>query len=127
MKKYTLKGINNDVETCAQCGKTNLKRVAWVAPVDADGGEGEPMPVGVDCAGTLLGWDHNRARRAGAHLLENEKLYAKVLGFAERGTERAKIVDWCRRLHPGLFPNATVDHLVLTSAVEGTKVTYKVW
>lgn len=53
--KYRLLGVNDDANTCTQCGRTNLKRVAWLAPLDADGNEdGEAAAYGTDCAGRLL-------------------------------------------------------------------------
>ena len=53
--RFTLLGVNDDHDTCSLCGRTNLKRVAWLAPLDADGNEaGEAAPYGTDCAGALL-------------------------------------------------------------------------
>lgn len=53
--KFRLLGVNDDASTCTLCGRTNLKRVAWLAPLDADGNEdGEAMAYGTDCAGNLL-------------------------------------------------------------------------
>lgn len=51
---YILKGINDDQDTCSKCGKTGLKRVYWLAAVDADGVDHEPAPYGSDCAARLL-------------------------------------------------------------------------
>lgn len=55
MTKYALTGINNDEHTCTLCGKANLVRVAWLAPLDADGNvEAAPSHYGTDCAALLL-------------------------------------------------------------------------
>ncbi len=42
--------INSDLETCACCGKTNLKRVVWLAF-----GEAAPVAYGTNCAAKALG------------------------------------------------------------------------
>jgi hypothetical protein len=55
--KYAVKGINDDVDYCEVCGKRGLKRVVWLAELSKDGEElGDPMPVGTDCAGRMMGW-----------------------------------------------------------------------
>jgi hypothetical protein len=50
---YIIKGINDETSTCERCGKTNLKKVVWVAKV-VDGVEGDPIAVGTTCAARLL-------------------------------------------------------------------------
>ena len=50
MTTYTIKGINDEEDTCSCCGKTGLKRVVWLAAVSVDGEESEPMPLGTSCA-----------------------------------------------------------------------------
>lgn len=55
MKKYALKGINDDQTECAICGKTELRRVMWIVELDADGSEiGEPFHCGTTCGSKLL-------------------------------------------------------------------------
>jgi len=52
---YTLLGVNEDESTCSLCGRSGLKRVAWLAPLDEDGNiAGEAIAYGTDCAGKLL-------------------------------------------------------------------------
>lgn len=52
---YALKGVNSEEHTCSLCGRTNLVRVAWLAPLDADGNEvAAPSAYGTDCAALLL-------------------------------------------------------------------------
>lgn len=51
---HRLLGVNSDHDTCTACGKTGLKRVAWIAEVTADGEAGDPAAYGTDCAGMIL-------------------------------------------------------------------------
>jgi len=53
---YVLKGINDDYDTCELCGKTGLKRVMWLAPINEDGEEiADPGAYGTTCGAKLLG------------------------------------------------------------------------
>jgi len=49
--KQKLYGINDDHDTCAECGKTNLKRVMWIGLNDASV---DPAPYGTTCGARLL-------------------------------------------------------------------------
>jgi hypothetical protein len=51
MSEITLKlyGINDDSDTCSECGKTNLKRVMWIGSEDTD-----PAPYGTTCGAREL-------------------------------------------------------------------------
>lgn len=52
---HRLLGVNDEADTCSQCGRRNLKRVAWLAELDADGNiAGDAAPFGTDCAGAIL-------------------------------------------------------------------------
>lgn len=54
MCRYVLKGINDEYTTCEVCGKTELRRVMWLAELDADGIEGEAFAAGTTCGAKLL-------------------------------------------------------------------------
>lgn len=55
MKRYALKGVNDDESVCAVCGKVELKRVMWLVEINADGVEcGDVFPVGVVCGAKML-------------------------------------------------------------------------
>lgn len=59
---YRVKGINDDESTCMHCGKSNLKKVVWLAILDSDGQtEGEVICVGVDCAASMMRMKGSRA------------------------------------------------------------------
>ena len=51
---WKVKGVNDDTDTCELCGKTNLKRVVWMAPLSSDGEEGGVQAIGRCCAAKLL-------------------------------------------------------------------------
>jgi hypothetical protein len=54
MKSFKILGTNGDHDTCSLCGRTELRRVVWMAEVDADGSVGSPEPVGTSCAARLM-------------------------------------------------------------------------
>ena len=55
-KNLKIMGINDDSDTCECCGKTNLKKVVWIAEADIDGNVfTEPVAYGTTCAGKILG------------------------------------------------------------------------
>lgn len=49
--KNKLYGINDDHDTCAECGKTNLKRVMWIGLSDDSI---DPVPYGTTCGARKL-------------------------------------------------------------------------
>lgn len=76
--KFKVYGINSDVDTCSECGKSNLKKVVWLMPLDSEGNElaAEPAPVGCDCAARMMGWSYSRQkteRQLNAMLQETKK------------------------------------------------------
>jgi len=52
-KTYIIKAVNSDTDTCSCCGRTNLKKVAWVSMV-VDGIENDPAPFGTTCAAKAI-------------------------------------------------------------------------
>jgi hypothetical protein len=63
---YVVKGSNADSHSCSACGRTDLNRVIWLAPLDPDGNEGAAAPYGTDCAARLIA--PKQAGRTAAHL-----------------------------------------------------------
>ncbi len=62
-KRYALKGINDDQHECAVCGRVELKRVMWLAEIDAEGSEiSEPFHCGTTCGARLLGYTQPKMR-----------------------------------------------------------------
>lgn len=56
VKKYGLKAINDEAETCSICGKVHLKRVMWIVELDQDGNPmGDVFNCGTTCGAKLLG------------------------------------------------------------------------
>ncbi len=63
-KKYTLKGINSDSETCQICGKTGLKKVMWLDRLDPEGNEtGIVIATGTTCGAKALGFNADFAAK----------------------------------------------------------------
>ena len=55
MKRYALKGINDDQTECSVCGKVELKRVMWLVELDEEGNEiSEPFFCGTTCGAKLM-------------------------------------------------------------------------
>lgn len=76
--KYKVMGINDDVNYCGCCGKTGLKRVVWIAPLDADGNvAGEASPYGTTCAAYTLRITKEKGVRATAKI--EAKINAELL------------------------------------------------
>ena len=79
-KRYALKGINDDEQVCAVCGKIELQRVMWLAELSDEGDEiGEPFHCGTTCGAKLLGRSVSKVRTAtknfeGAVLLKRQRL-----------------------------------------------------
>lgn len=64
-KKFKLIGTNDEADTCCCCGKSGLKRVVWLVPLDVDGNpEGEAEHYGTSCAARMLGWSHATSAKA---------------------------------------------------------------
>ena len=74
---YKMKGCNNEEHICSRCGRTELNRVIWLAPIDTDGNEiAEAAPYGTNCAARLLA---PKTERSTAGTLVNlAKAYAYV-------------------------------------------------
>ena len=73
---YTVVGINDDEDTCSHCGRTNLKRVVWLAAHDDDGNVISTSFYGVDCAARLAGLPTGAAKAI--------HLAAKAIAYADR-------------------------------------------
>ena len=85
MKRYALKGINDDAADCTCCGKPHLKRVLWIVELDQDGAElSDPFPCGSTCGAKMLGYT-------------TAKLKTKVNNF-EHETKKKR--DWLEYNHP---------------------------
>ena len=97
--KYKVYGINDDTDTCEVCGKTNLKRVIWLMPLDAEGNEvaAQPMPVGTDCAGRMMGWSFSR-QKTEAKL---QDMFAETKKAAVNA-KLLKVTEWFGA-HEGVF------------------------
>jgi hypothetical protein len=53
MTNFKIVAVNNDTDTCSCCGRTGLKRVAWVAQT-IEGIEHDPAPFGTTCAANAV-------------------------------------------------------------------------
>lgn len=63
MKKYALKGINEDETVCSICGKVELQRVMWIVELDKDRNEiSEPFACGTTCGAKMLGYNISRVQ-----------------------------------------------------------------
>lgn len=65
MKRYALKGINDDESMCMICGKVELKRVMWLIELDAEGNEmGEAFHCGTTCGAKLMQRKQSEVKKA---------------------------------------------------------------
>lgn len=66
---FKVMGVNDDVDYCGHCGKTGLKRVVWLAPLDADGTVvGEAAPYGTTCAAWALNITNEKVSHSNARI-----------------------------------------------------------
>ena len=73
MKRYGLKGINDEATECSVCGKVELRRVMWLVELDpVDGNElGDAFPVGTTCGAKMLGYSTAKVRKAADNFVNN--------------------------------------------------------
>jgi len=69
---YRIAAINDEVETCSRCGKSGLKRVAWV--YEAEEGPSTAAPVGLDCASIIMGYGQRKQGRVPARAVQQVAL-----------------------------------------------------
>ena len=97
--KFRLVGINDDAHTCSCCGRSDLKRVLWLLPLDQDGNaDGEAIPYGTSCGAKALGWAYptrsatKRKIEGDAYVamvtLVNDTMSALIKRYLTRGTGR---------------------------------------
>ena len=126
---YKLIGINSESETCEKCGKSNLKRVMLLVPVDGDGNvAGDVMHVGMDCGATMLGWSDRKTRKEIELRSDFEKFVAKLQGFAaDVKNTRQAIIDWVFSRYAHYVATATQSTLVVFDMTGGVKSEVVVW
>ncbi|MGL5719388.1 MAG: hypothetical protein ACRCYP_01135 [Alphaproteobacteria bacterium] len=61
MKKFALKGINDDTDSCSCCGRSGLKRVMWVVELNSNSEEcSEAFHLGTSCGAKFLGFKQSK-------------------------------------------------------------------
>ena len=92
-KRYQIKGINSDSDTCENCGKTNLKKVVWLDILDGEGNEtGDVVAFGCDCAATALMGNKSAANKRAVEYNANNVQLAK--GYLAKGFTPRQVCDW---------------------------------
>lgn len=97
-KAFRVLGTTDDVTTCEQCGRADLKSTVVLAALDPEGSEDGVIYAGSDCAAKMAGWTQRdikdaakRADRAAAEAL------AAVTAEADREVTRARdiaLAEW---------------------------------
>ena len=110
MKRYALKGINDDAQTCTICGKVELKRVMWLVELGSEGDEiSEPFHCGTTCGARMLGYTQSKIATKCKNYRGD---VARLRGIIERN-HPATIRGWelCEELnHLGLYGKARFEH-----------------
>lgn len=88
--KYILKATDDHEITCAQCGRTELARVVWLAELDADGNEGTAAAYGTTCAARLM------APKAPAGVAKSLANLAKAAAFVKKYIDSEYTLDLIR-------------------------------
>ena len=75
--QYTLLAVNDEQTVCEVCGKVELKKVMWLAPLNEDGGiDGEAFAVGTTCGAKMLKTTYGKLQtrvKTHAHLVYVKK------------------------------------------------------
>lgn len=96
MKRYALKGINDEATECSVCGKVELKRVMWLVALDSDGNAtSEAFHCGTTCGAKLLGYTQGKISTkvknfASEVLRKREQLYYSHPSYA---LSREKLIE----------------------------------
>lgn len=53
-RNYRIKGVNDEQDTCDECGKTGLRRTVILSILDDEGNDDGECRVGVDCASRMM-------------------------------------------------------------------------
>lgn len=85
MSGWAIKGTNSEEHTCACCGRDDLTRVVWLAPLDPDGNEGAAAPFGTTCAARLIAPKH--AGRTADHLTRIARSIAYIQKWSAAGSD----------------------------------------
>lgn len=76
--RYAVNGTNDDEHVCAKCGRTELRRVVWLTPLDADGNPvGPAQPYGTNCAARLIAPTERHSAAATLVALVDAMTYAR--------------------------------------------------
>ena len=92
MTTWKVKGTNDDSDTCELCGKHPIKRVVWMAQLDADGNEGQVQAIGRCCAAKLLKISTAAVQRL-AERADQDAKDAELKTVYEVGPERS-VATW---------------------------------
>ena len=115
---YSVKGTTNDVTTCEQCGRDELRATVVLQPLDADGNpDGDPAHFGTSCAAAAAEW----TQREVTHRITAAKREAKATAVAAaraafwkaRHEETAAFSRWLKETYPTGRPAAEYGVAVL--------------
>ncbi|GGX40880.1 hypothetical protein [Streptomyces noursei] len=92
---YKVRGTTNDVTTCEQCGRDELRGTVVLQPLDAEGNpDGDACYFGTSCAAKAAGWTQREvtARIKTAKNEERERQAAERAAIRE--AQRAFLARW---------------------------------
>lgn len=105
---YTVKGTTNDVTTCEQCGRDELKGTVVLQPLDSDGNpDGDPCYFGTSCAAKAAGWTQrevtrrvSEARTATRTAARAAAAATRAAAIAARQAENDAYARWLQATYP---------------------------
>jgi hypothetical protein len=89
-KVFRVAGTTDDVTTCDQCGKDDLRHTVVMVHLDADGNDDGVSYMGSDCAARAAGWTQARIRKLANAADRATKEQAERERLAKQAEERAK-------------------------------------
>lgn len=93
MRAYEVKGTTNDVTTCEQCGRDELRGTVVLVPLDADGNpDGDACHFGTSCAAKAAGWTQFEVTRRVSEVKAAARTAARAA--AREAAAAARAAGW---------------------------------
>lgn len=103
VKVFRVLGTTDDVTTCDQCGRDDLKGTVVLAALDGEGNDDGETYMGSDCAARATGWTQKRIRdevkAAEKAKREAERAAREAACDARTAQETAEMIEWAAEVY----------------------------
>jgi hypothetical protein len=123
---YAVRGTTNEVTTCEQCGRDELKGTVVLQPLDADGNpDGDCCYFGTSCAAKAAGWTQREVTRRVTAAKKEAKTAAasaaRAAFWKARNEETAAYEQWVNETYPTGRPAAEYGVAALWAQFRATR------